>query len=117
MKLFVLFVGLFCLLFLNNQGIAIKQNYQNFNSTDNLICFESSQPKGIWSFEKTETNVNSNQETPQSKKRFSETDYTTSATIHKINLNHNDFKLMTVSKRNLFLLYHFTHSLWQLFLQ
>lgn len=120
MKLFFLFIGLLSLLFFNNRAIITSgKNYPDVNFADDSCCFETGRCQGIWSFEKTESNIfNLNdQRASQSKKKLTVTNYTSPVLSGIIFTTHNGFKLMIGSKRNLFLLYHFTQSLWQLFLQ
>lgn len=96
-----------------------RQNYQSFNSAGNSYWFEPSQPYGIWNFEKTESlqlHLNEQNEL-QNKKRLFITNFLSPCLSGKIFKTYNEFNLISGSKRNLFLLYHFSQSLWQLFLQ
>jgi len=119
MRLLILFVGLFSLLFFNHEGNTIRQNHHDFSNADNLYCFEAGRLESIWGFEKTESCQSelSDGKISQNKKRFYETNLKSFGTTDKIASTITGFKLVPDSKINLFLIYHFSQSLWQVFLQ
>jgi hypothetical protein len=119
MKLFVLFVGLLSLLFFNQGEIKNKSNYYQFSITDENCRFESGHTDNIWNFEKNENNIFelSNKKLSENKKRLTGNDCSFSNNTAKNYTKIAGLLPILNSKTNLFLIYQFTLSLWQVFLQ
>jgi hypothetical protein len=119
MKFFVLFVGLLSLLFFNQGEIKNGSNYRHFSITDKNCCFESGHADSIWNFEKNESNIFelSNKKLSENKKRLTGN---ACSFLNNTAINHEkslgSLPILN-SKANLFLIYQFTLSLWQVFLQ
>jgi hypothetical protein len=118
MRLVLLFVGLLSLLFFNSKGYPISQNHQNFLEEVNLCCFEAAQAEAIWGFEKTESsqyNI-SEQKISQGKKREFNSLQNFSGVTSRLFSFCSNYNSTIWVQLNLFLFYHFSQSLWQVFL-
>jgi len=119
MKFFVLFVGLLSLLFFNQGEIKNGSNYRHFSITDENCCFESGHAECIWNFEKNESNIFelSNKKLSENKKRLTGNECSISNKTAKNYAKIASLLPILNSKTNLFLIYQFSLSLWQVFLQ
>jgi len=119
MKFFILFSGLLSLLFVNHGEVKKTSNYRNFSIENQTCQFESGHAGSPWNYEKNESNTFelSNKDLSQSKKRLTGDNRVFSNNPAKNFIKHSSFLPIPNSKTNLFLIFHFSLSLWQVFLQ
>jgi len=118
MKLIVLFIGLFSLIFSYN-GRCHTNPYLNLPDSTISYWVEDDQSNDIQGIEKTETLLitsYNNQLSVQKKRDFGSTTKSLNSSDLVSNLTYK-LNIASISKINLFLIYHFTLSLWQIFLQ
>lgn len=118
MKLIILSVGLFCLLFFNYEGITTTQNYQSDSDAANKYCFEAGLSE---SFGGSEHNfpciiISSEPQISIQEKLNSET-ATKLSDKNKKDYPIAYYKSFAFSKINLFLIFNHSLALYQVFLQ
>lgn len=119
MKLAIIIISLLCLILFSNEGIINVQNNQLKSVQDGLSHFETTPSNASWDFENSHNNVFSSYEnTVSSKKRRNiESNEKGSHIIQKLYHSFPDLHSINGSKINLFLIFHFSLALWQVFLQ
>jgi len=118
MKLIVLFVGLISLIFFNNRGCHTSSCYSLPNSHISYWV-EDDSSNDIQGIEESETAfVNFfNDRTSKPKRQNSDSNVNFLSSSNKIFHSINILKTTLFSNINLFIIYHFSLSLWQIFLQ
>ncbi len=118
MKLIVLFIGLFSLIFSYN-GRCHTNPYLNLPNSTISYWVEDDQSNDIQGIEKTETLLitSYNNQLPVQKKRDFGSTTKSSNSFDQVSNSTYNLNTTSISKINLFLIYHFTLSLWQIFLQ
>lgn len=108
-----------CLLLFSNKGIDNACNYHTYYLADDLAHLENSPSNANWDFENsqnifqglTENTCSAKKRRPhESSSRFSSEGQSLCQWLPQLHLNEQ-------SRINLFLIYHFSLSLWQVFLQ
>ncbi|HAZ02816.1 MAG: hypothetical protein A2W90_18895 [Bacteroidetes bacterium GWF2_42_66] len=119
MKLLILFTGLFSLLFFSRKEFEPELNSNNPSVIADWTYFEAGRPNAIGGIENTESNffASSDRKTSYPKKRTFWNKNKSSDTANQYYSAFSHLKLTSVSKINLFLVFHFSLSLWQVFLQ
>lgn len=118
MKIIFLFIGLLSLLFFNQGEMKGPANHRNFAVSDETCQFESGNAGMLWDFEKNEVNIFefSSKKSSQNKKRETIAERTFSANSSKNDRKLSEFLPVPNSKTNLFLIFHFSQALLQIFL-
>lgn len=119
MKFATIVISLLCLIIFSNEGIINVQNNQLKSDQDGLSHFEASPSNASWDFENSHNHVfGSSENTASSKRRRGlESNDKGSNIVQKLYHSFPDLHSITGSKINLFLIFHFSLSLWQVFLQ
>ena len=119
MKSVIIIIGALCMLIFSNEGILKTQNYSYRSLSNGSLYFESSSSEAHWHFEELQTRIHGLSEdlTSFKKRRIIEANDRISNSIKEISRTFTQQLLKAESKINLFIVYHFSLSLWQVFLQ
>jgi hypothetical protein len=119
MKVIILSVGLFCLLFFKSEGITTTQNSQNISFASETHVLETGFSNLFWdiAYAKHGIFASTDEQLSLQKKRNTETNPKFSNIQKKYTDSLSFCKLVASSKINLFLIFHHSLSLLQVFLQ
>ena len=119
MKSALVIIGVLCLLLFSSEGIIKTHNYSSRSLSSGLLYYECSTSDAYWDFEESQNITHGLSEEIKSfkKRRNYEVNSRISSNIQG---NCQVFSIplfKAVSKLNLFIIYHFSLSLWQVFIQ
>lgn len=119
MKSVITIIGVLSMLVFSNEGILKTHIYSSQRISNGLLYFESSPSEAHWEFEELQTRIYglSEELTSFKKRRIIEANDRISNNVKGICRTFTQRLLKAESKINLFIVYHFSLSLWQVFLQ
>ena len=112
--------GILCfILFGQPEIIFAQQSYSQPNAADCSSCFESGNADQIWGIEKSETSFfgSADNQVSSQKKRGQDSYSRFFKSADWVHSLISFVQQKNESRINLFLIYHFSHSLWGAFLQ